>query len=134
MSFHAKDGWYFDRLDGGQVRITKRVPVLSDDGEYASERAVIEIVELDENSWASVVASVSEKGEDRDTFDAAQRLHRGHVHDDSETEQRLRSLLTAVVTSAYGETTQGGRTTTEVTADAVNAASDYLGFTRRVGV
>lgn len=133
MTFHAKDGWHFDRLDGGDVRITRRVPVLTETGDFAMARAVVEQVDLDENSWSSVVASMSERGEDRSTFDAAQRLHRGHVHDDTETEQRLRSLLTAIVTKSYGETTRAGRTTTETDAQAVRDAADYLGFTTHVG-
>ncbi len=119
MSFHAKEGWTFERTEHGEVHLV------------SPGADVI----LDADTWSSAVAAVSAPGENRQTWDAAMRLHRGHVHEDSDTEARLRALLARIVGTAYGENTYpGGRVTTEVDADTLNAASDYLGFTRRIGV
>lgn len=57
--FHSKNGWCFERLPTGSVRI---------DSPNSS-------VVLDANTWASAVASVSKEGEDRASFDAALALH-----------------------------------------------------------
>lgn len=58
--FHARDGWYFERLEDGSVR-------LFGDGSVH--------VDLDPDTWASAVASVTAQGENRETFDAARKLH-----------------------------------------------------------
>lgn len=45
------------------------------------------------------------------------------------------NALHQLVSSAYGETTYpGGRTRTEVDAAPLNAASEFLGYERRIGV
>lgn len=129
MSYHAKDGWHFNRLDGNGVRLTKRVPVLDIDGNFASEYAVVEIVEFDEGMWNSIVASMTEAGEDRDTFDAARALHRGIVRVPSEMEAELRRLLHTIVSRAYGETSRPGYPTrTETDAEPIREAARLLGF------
>lgn len=69
-SFHGRDGWYFERLEDGSVRIEKR------DGERVAHH-----VELDAGTWASVVASVSRAGEHAGTFQMAQWVHDAMPHD-----------------------------------------------------
>ncbi|GAJ22569.1 unnamed protein product, partial [marine sediment metagenome] len=57
--FHAKDGWYFGRTKDGGVHI------VSPKGE----------VRLDADTWASIVASVSFRGDTAEAFQEAKRLH-----------------------------------------------------------
>lgn len=64
--FHARDGWYFRREDDGSVRISAPDSM----GPGASQ-----VITLDANTWASVVASVSRNGETADSFAAADRFH-----------------------------------------------------------
>lgn len=65
--FHAKDGWYFERIDdAGTVRLT------APNSMGAGAR---QVVDLDEGTWASAVASVSATGETRETWDDARELH-----------------------------------------------------------
>jgi hypothetical protein len=66
--FHARDGWYFRREDDGSVHISAPDSL----GPGASQ-----VVTLDANTWASVVASVSRNGETADSFAAATRFHSG---------------------------------------------------------
>jgi hypothetical protein len=61
--FHAVQGWYFARLDDGKVRIRH--------GNGPDQ----EEVELDPNTWASAVASVSGRGERSETFYEALDFH-----------------------------------------------------------
>lgn len=62
--YHAKDGLYFDRLEDGSVKVV--VSVLNG--------IQFETI-LEPNTWASVVASVCVKGEDSNTFYAAELFH-----------------------------------------------------------
>lgn len=64
--FHAKDGWYFRREQDGSVRIL--APDSLGSGAH-------QVVTLDANAWASVVASVSGTGESASTFEAARSFH-----------------------------------------------------------
>jgi hypothetical protein len=66
--FHARDGWYFRREDDGSVHIAAPDSL----GPGASQ-----VVTLDADTWASVVASVSRNGETIDMFAAARRFHNG---------------------------------------------------------
>lgn len=68
--FHARDNWYFRREDDGSVRIT--APDSMGPGAH-------QVVTLDANTWASVVASVSADGQTTETFRAAGRFHDGNV-------------------------------------------------------
>jgi hypothetical protein len=61
--FHATDGWYFERLPEGRVRVS------------AAVQRCTEVVEFDAATWASIVASVSHRGEDAQTYAAAHDLH-----------------------------------------------------------
>ena len=62
--FHARDGWYFKRTEAGGVRIT-----------VVTSPTRFETVDLDADTWASAVASVSARGENAETFAAAGQLH-----------------------------------------------------------
>ncbi len=66
--FHVKDGLYFDRLADGSVQIQKKT-----DGKEGAK--VVMDLEIDPDSWASVVASVCAIGEDGNTFRQASNLH-----------------------------------------------------------
>jgi hypothetical protein len=66
--FHARDGWYFRREDDGSVHIT--APDSMGPGAH-------QVVTLDPETWASVVASVSARGDNVNTFIAAHRFHEG---------------------------------------------------------
>ena len=57
--FHAKEGWYFGRVEDGGVHIV----------------SPNEEVRLDADTWASAVASVSSRGDCAEAFQEAQRLH-----------------------------------------------------------
>jgi len=64
--FHAKDGWWFERIDKGRVRVQiippgYTIPYL--------------VVELDADTWASVVAAVSARGETGEVWKEALELH-----------------------------------------------------------
>jgi hypothetical protein len=66
--FHAKDGWFFRREDDGSVHIS--APDSMGPGAH-------QVVTLDADTWASVVASVSARGETADRFAKARRFHDG---------------------------------------------------------
>lgn len=67
LGFHWKDGWYFQRLEDGSVRVTLCEDVLPASPE--------EIMTIDANSWASIIASVSgDYGPGR--WDEARQFHR----------------------------------------------------------
>lgn len=75
MAFHWKDGWYFERIEqddrhpkDGTVRIYHIEPGTR------PEIADVDI-EIDPASWASIVASVTPKGENTYTFRMAETLH-----------------------------------------------------------
>lgn len=72
--FHARDGWFFRREDDGSVRVL---------GPDSLGPGAHQVVTLDADAWASVVASVSSGGETFETFRAARSLHDG----DTEAEQ-----------------------------------------------
>ncbi len=74
MAFHWKDGWYFERLDDGSVRIRHEDPATKAEGAYVENDVCIDIP-ID--SWASIVASVSAKGETSETWKEALHLHGG---------------------------------------------------------
>lgn len=69
--FHVKDNWFFERLDDGGVRISAPDSL----GPGASQ-----IVDLDPNSWASIIAHVSHEGETSEKYFAALDFH-GLNHD-----------------------------------------------------
>lgn len=64
--FHYKDGWYFERLEDGSVKITHPA---------TGYRNVREGIEIDPASWASIVASVTPVGDNAETYSMATKLH-----------------------------------------------------------
>ena len=70
--FHAHDGWFFERMEDGSVRIIKRTeaeedsPIIAEGIFEANEKA---------NHWASIVASMSKGDEVDGRFYAAKRFH-----------------------------------------------------------
>lgn len=65
MAFHWKDNWYFERRDNGVVRIY-----------HLGERGIAdEDIEIDADSWASIMASVSAQGETAESFQEARNFH-----------------------------------------------------------
>ena len=72
MAFHWKDGWHFERITEpnperyGWVRVY-HIP----DGSGVADVDI----EIEPNSWASIVASVSPEGETGFTFGLAKALH-----------------------------------------------------------
>lgn len=73
--FHAKDGLCFARRHDGSVVVTTEQPMREPDGSFAGRRATITRVVLDVDTWASVVASMSARGENLSTWHAAKRFH-----------------------------------------------------------
>jgi hypothetical protein len=66
--FHAKDGWFFERLADGSVLIMKK--------QEAKDNSPIILHEcFDRANWCSIVASVSAQGENSTTWDLANKLH-----------------------------------------------------------
>jgi hypothetical protein len=61
--FHARDGWYFQRQDDGSVKIS------------ASVQRCTEELTIDPDTWASIVASVSAKGETSVRYQQARQFH-----------------------------------------------------------
>ncbi|MEE9569300.1 MAG: hypothetical protein V3W37_07940 [Candidatus Binatia bacterium] len=79
MAFHWKDGWYFTRITDpnpeqyGWVHIY-HIPQdqpMSMDGGHVRDVDI----EIDRDSWASIVASVSHENETGFTFGLARALH-----------------------------------------------------------
>jgi hypothetical protein len=77
MPFHWKDNWYFERREDGSVRIyhedSGSIPSIPlDDDDYPEYDVCLDI---DKDSWASIIASVSERGETAETFKEAGEFH-----------------------------------------------------------
>lgn len=71
MAFHWKDGWYFERLDTeGNVRIYHE-----EKGQTEEPKECDVVLDIDPDSWASIIASVSARGETGSTFHEAQKYH-----------------------------------------------------------
>lgn len=66
--FHAHGGWYFRRDDNGHVTIE----VAESDQVDAPLHVA---ASFDPDTWASIVAAVSGRGEDGETWNAARSLH-----------------------------------------------------------
>ena len=70
--FHAAEGLYFQRQENGSVRVLfDRISA----GLKPLEPGEIPDVEFDADAWASVVSSMSEKGEDAYSFHLARAFH-----------------------------------------------------------
>lgn len=57
--FHAKNGWFFERQEDGSVKVIS-----------PKDRII-----LDPDTWASVIASMSIRGDSAEAFQEAKRLH-----------------------------------------------------------
>lgn len=57
--FHVKDGWYFERLNDGSVRVFKQ----TDPAQQWGEPPYVAEVVIDPMVWASVISSMSINGE-----------------------------------------------------------------------
>lgn len=66
--FHAKDGWFFNRREDGSVEIRHNPSTQPNVNESA-------LVTFDANSWASIVSSVSAKGEEDGRYYTALAFH-----------------------------------------------------------
>ncbi len=71
MAFHWRDGLFFERLTGGTVRVFRQQP----------EQEAQEVALIPPSEWASIVASVSERGENGDTHREAERFHQEEMND-----------------------------------------------------
>jgi len=71
--FHLKDGWFFERQNNGGVKILKRATA-------RDESPVVSEVIIDDAGWASIVASVSHRGETGDTWREALKFHNDHEY------------------------------------------------------
>lgn len=73
---HARNGFCFERMGDGSVRIQKvlygKSPV---DPNAQSVEVGFSEATIPANEWASVVAHVSERGESSETFQTALRFH-----------------------------------------------------------
>ncbi len=80
MAFHAQDGWFFRRNSDGSVTIALVSPphgamfLVDGADDNAIDSAAVRVT-LPSTSWASVMASVSAKGETADRFTEAARFH-----------------------------------------------------------
>lgn len=67
--FHYKDGLWVRRNEDHSVTITKMATAMANEKEVAFETTI------DENGWASIIASVSSKGEGDGRFYKALEWH-----------------------------------------------------------
>lgn len=66
--FHAKDNWYFRRLEDGSVEMRNE-----------TGRAITNRVAFEASMWASICASVTPDGETSDTYFTALAFHNSEV-------------------------------------------------------
>ncbi len=71
--FHYRDGWYFERLEDGSVRITHP------DGWIDDKTQAHEDFDIDPASWASIVAHVSKLGETAESYQHTIAAHQGDI-------------------------------------------------------
>lgn len=93
VGFHVRDGWFFRRLDGGQVHVY-HVPGPS----VGVHPPVVHVeITMQPEEWASVMASVSHRGETLETWKEALSFHQEDARGSrSEVEEALRELVRAV--------------------------------------
>lgn len=72
--FHYTDGWYFERLEEGTVRIYH-----NNKGAFGATEED-QVLDIDPASWASIVASVSKLGETSETYQRAIAYHQGDLN------------------------------------------------------
>lgn len=77
MAFHSKNGLMFERLADGSVKIWK-------DGDSSSFEVV-----LNQDAWASVVASVSVFGDTAHAWSEALAFHNGGQEEDDTKDYQM---------------------------------------------
>lgn len=113
--FHARSGFYFKRLPDGSVRV--RVTM-----EPAHGSPTFQAIELPENEWASVVASVSRRGEDATTWQAARNFHAASQEPRHTADPRRETWLQAAGDAIYGVLAVTPRDLAEIAVDAYETA------------
>jgi hypothetical protein len=73
-AFHSKDGWWWDRLENGDVGVT--ITGLTSNPEVIDAQIV-----FNPDTWASIVSSVSASGDNAETWGAARRFHNGQAEE-----------------------------------------------------
>lgn len=68
--FHSQKGLFFERLDGGSVRIRKTY----DERDIRPDNVIADVT-LSDSEWASVVATLSYGGENATSYAAALKFH-----------------------------------------------------------
>ncbi len=66
--FHAQDGWFFERLEDGSVAIHHNP-------DNVPNQSKSPVVTVSPNVWASIVASVSARGEEGGRYYDALKFH-----------------------------------------------------------
>jgi hypothetical protein len=94
--FHTQKNLFFERLEGGGVRVTK----YPDDtnwlaGDDAPSHAPLFVQELDASPWCSVIASMSAGGEQDLRFYAAEQFHKSTGPERRPTREAAEALLYA---------------------------------------
>ena len=74
MAFHWRNGWYWSRLPDGSVEVRNHGDFEKPDPNHAPGDGRATLV-IPPNEWASIVCSVSAKGEDGARWNAAQDFH-----------------------------------------------------------
>lgn len=72
--FHVRDGWFFVREVDGAVTLERRDSIREPNQEPDNFRLT-----FDASTWASIVASVTAKGDNAETFALANSLHDGRL-------------------------------------------------------
>lgn len=100
--FHTQKNLFFERLEGGGVRVTKYpddttwaygdVPTIGGGG---SGVGPVFVQELDAGTWCSVIASMSAGGEADSRFFAAQKFHESIGPERRPTREAAEALLYA---------------------------------------
>lgn len=77
-TFHWRDGWHFWRNENGSVSFEHRIYEIDADGKYTETYTCdLPCVNIDADSWASIVAAVSELGEAAGRWQTALNFHNG---------------------------------------------------------
>ncbi len=66
--FHYKNGFFAKRNKNGSVHLEQRK-------EAKDISPVIFSIDIDVDGWASIISTVSKKGETSETFEKAQKFH-----------------------------------------------------------
>ena len=77
MAFHWKDGWYFERIITGKPEKYGWVRIFH----IEPGQSIADVdIEIEPNSWASIVASVCPEGETGFTLGLSRAIHGVMAH------------------------------------------------------